>query len=108
MDRPFRLPTHRLPTHPGEMLREEFLRPMGIPQQVFAKYLGIPLQRLNEVVLGKRALSPETAWLLGMALETGPEIWMDMQAAYDLATHKPKRKVKPWPHRRPASVVKEA
>ena len=92
-----RLPKNRLPTHPGEMLLEEFLKPMGISQLAFAKHLGIPLQRLNEVVLGKRAVSHETAWLLGMALRTGPEIWLDLQSAYDLATHKPARTVKPWP-----------
>ena len=89
----FRLPTHRLPTHPGEMLREEFLKPLGISQLAFSKHLGISLQRLNEIVLGKRAVTPDTAWLLGMALGTGPEIWIDLQAAYDLATHKPSHKV---------------
>ena len=88
----------RLPTHPGEILREDFLKPLGISQLAFSKHLGIPLQRLNEVVLCKRAVSPETAWLLGMALGTGPEIWWDLQCAYDLATHKPTRNVKPWPY----------
>jgi addiction module HigA family antidote len=90
----FRLPTHRLPTHPGEMLREEFLKPLGLSQLAFAKHLGISLQRLNEIVLGKRGVTPETAWLLGMALGTGPEIWLDLQTAYDLATHKPPRKIR--------------
>src|SRR4051812_25018611 len=90
----FRLLTRRLPTHPGEMLLEEFLKPLGISQSAFSKHLDIPLQRLNEIVLGKRAVSPATAWLLGMALGTGPEIWLDLQAAYDLATHKPSRKVR--------------
>ena len=89
----FRLPTHRLPTHPGEMLLEEFLKPLGFSQLAFSKHLNIPLQRLNEVVLGKRSVSPETAWLLGMALGTGPEIWLDLQPAYDLATHKPERRI---------------
>ena len=89
-----RLPTHRMPTHPGEILREEFLRPMGITQLDFARHLCIPLQRLNEVVLGKRGVTPETAWLLGMALGTGPEVWINLQAAYDLAANKPKRKVR--------------
>jgi len=90
----FRLPTHRLPTHPGDMLLEEFLKPLGLSQLGFSKHLGIPLQRLNEIVLGKRGVTPETAWLLGMALGTGPEIWLDLQASYDLATHKPVRKVR--------------
>jgi len=95
-----RLPKNRVPTHPGEILLEEFLKPLGITQLAFSKYLDIPLQRLNEVVLGKRAVSPETAWLLGMALGTGPEIWLDLQNAYGLATHKPARAVKPWPRSR--------
>ena len=89
-----RLPTHRLPTHPGEMLLEEFLKPMSVTQRDFAKHMGIPLQRLNELVLGKRGMSPDTAWLLSMALGTGPEIWIDLQASYDLAKHRPRRKVK--------------
>ncbi len=90
----FKLPTHRLPTHPGETLLEEFLKPLGISQLEFSKHLNISLQRLNEIVLGKRGVTPETAWLLGMALGTGPEIWLDLQTAYDLATHKPERKVR--------------
>jgi addiction module HigA family antidote len=93
----FRSPTNRLPTHPGEMLLEEFLKPLGISQLAFSKHLGIPLQRLNELILGKRAVTPETAWLLGMALGTGPEIWLDLQSAYDLAKHKPRRAVKLLP-----------
>jgi len=92
-----RLPKYRLPTHPGEILLEDFLKPLGISQLAFSKHLGIPLQRLNEVVLGKRAVSPETAWLIGMALGTGPEIWLDLQSAYDLAVQRPARVVKLWP-----------
>jgi addiction module HigA family antidote len=76
------------------MLLEEFLKPLGISQLAFSRHLKIPLQRLNEIVLGKRGVTPETAWLLGMALGTGPEIWLDLQAAYDLAIHKPERKVR--------------
>ena len=94
MELQHRIPTHRLPTHPGEMLLEEFLKPMGVTQRDFAKHLGIPLQRLNELVLGKRGVTPDTAWLLSMALGTGPEIWIDLQASYDLAKHRPMRKVK--------------
>ena len=89
-----RLPTHRLPTHPGEMLLEEFLKPLSVSQLAFSKQLKVPLQRINEIVRGKRGVTPETAWLFGMALGTGPEIWIDLQSAYDLAVHKPKQKVK--------------
>ena len=57
------LPKRRLPTHPGEILLEEFLRPLAITQVRFARHLGISLQRVNEIVRGKRGVTPETAWL---------------------------------------------
>jgi len=84
----------RLPTHPGEMLLEEFLKPAGITQVEFARHLGVPLQRINELVRGKRGMTPDTAWLFSQAFGTTPEFWMNMQAAYDLATHKPHRRIK--------------
>jgi addiction module HigA family antidote len=86
-----------MPTHPGEILLEEFLKPLNTSQLAFAKHLCIPLQRLNEIIRGKRKVSSDTAWLLGMALGTGPEIWVDLQSAYDLAKHKPQRQVSLWP-----------
>lgn len=88
------IPKHRIPPHPGEILREEFLIPLNLTQQGFAKHLGIPLQRLNEVVRGKRGVTPETAWLLGKALHTTPEFWMHLQTNYDLARSRPVRKIK--------------
>jgi len=78
-------PTDRIPTHPGEILLEEFLRPLGVPQVKFAKHLDIPTQRVNEIATGKRGVTPETAILFGAALKTSPEFWMNLQAAYDLA-----------------------
>ena len=63
----------RQPLHPGEILWEEFLKPMGITQVAFAKRLGITLQRLNEVVRGRRGISAETALLIGQALGVSPE-----------------------------------
>ena len=94
-----RLPKNRMPTHPGEMLLEEFLKPMAISQVAFARHLKIPLQRLNELIKGKRGITPDTAWLLSMALGTGPEIWLDLQVSYDLAKHKPRRTVKLLRHK---------
>jgi antitoxin HigA-1 len=85
------LPTDRIPTHPGEMLLEEFLRPLGVTQKAFAKHLGVSLQRLNEIVRGKRGVTAETAWLLAGALDTSPELWTNLQAAYDLARARPER-----------------
>jgi addiction module HigA family antidote len=57
-------PSNRVPTHPGEVLREEFLAPLGQTQVALAEHLGIPLQRVNEIVRGKRGVTPETAWVL--------------------------------------------
>jgi addiction module HigA family antidote len=79
------LPTDRIPTHPGEMLVEEFLRPMGISQSKFAEHLKIPIQRVNEIATGKRGVTPETAILFGAALGTSPEFWTNLQASHDLA-----------------------
>ena len=86
-------PTHRVPSHPGEILREEFLAPLGQTQVALAKLIGVPLQRVNELVRGRRGVTPETAWLLSQALATTPEFWLNLQAAYDLARSKPARRV---------------
>lgn len=83
------LPTHRVPTHPGEILLEEYLKPLGITQVALAQHLGIPVQRVNEIVNGKRGITPETAWLLAQAFETSPEFWTDLQVTYDLARARP-------------------
>ncbi len=87
------IPKHRLPTHPGEILLEEFLRPLAITQVRFARHLGIPLQRVNEIVRGKRGVTPTTAWLLSQALGTMPEFWVNLQTAYDLAASRTARKL---------------
>jgi addiction module HigA family antidote len=86
-------PSHRVPTHPGEILREEFLVPLGLTQVALAEHLGVPLQRVNELVRGRRGVTPETAWLLSQAFGTTPEFWLNLQASYDLATTRPARKV---------------
>jgi addiction module HigA family antidote len=86
-------PEHRVPTHPGEVLREEFLVPLGQTQVALAAHLGVPVQRINELVRGKRGVTPETAWLLAQALNTTPEFWLNLQAAHDLALNRPVRRV---------------
>jgi len=86
-------PKHRVPTHPGEILREEFLSPLGHTQVALAEHLKVPVQRINELVRGKRGVTPETAWLLAQALNTTPEFWLNLQAAYDLAMTRPARQV---------------
>ena len=78
---------------PGEVLLEEFLRPMGITQVAFAAHIGVPLQRVNEIARGKRGVTPDTAWLFSAAFGTTPEFWLNLQANHDLALAKPKRKV---------------
>ena len=87
------LPENRIPTHPGEILREEFLRPMGITQVAFARHIGVPTQRINEIVRGKRGITPETAWLFAQSLNTTPEFWINLQSAHDLARSRPVRAV---------------
>lgn len=87
------LPNNRTPTHPGEILSEEFLKPLGVTQVALAGHLGIPVQRINELVRGKRGITPDTAWLLAGAFDTTPDFWINLQTAHDLATAKPSRKV---------------
>ena len=87
------IPSHRTPTHPGEVLQEEFLSPLGITQVALAQHIGVPVQRINELVRGKRGVTPETAWLLAQALRTTPEFWVNLQSAHDLAQSKPERSV---------------
>ncbi|HTF89823.1 MAG TPA: HigA family addiction module antitoxin [Planctomycetota bacterium] len=88
------LPRHRIPTHPGEILREDFLRPLAITQVAFAAHIGVPLQRVNEIVRKKRGVTPETAWLLAGALGTTPEFWIKLQSAHDLARTRPVRPIR--------------
>ena len=88
------IPENRIPTHPGEVLREEFLHPLGMSQVSFAAHIGVPLQRVNEIVRGKRGVTPETAWLFAEAFGTTPEFWLNLQANYDLVQHRPSRHVK--------------
>ena len=87
------IPENRIPTHPGVILSQEFLGPLGISQVAFAAHLGVPVQRINELVRGKRGITPETAWLLSQALNTTPEFWINLQAAYDLARSRPSEQV---------------
>ena len=87
------IPENRIPTHPGVILRQEFLAPLGVSQVAFAAHLGVPVQRINELVRGKRGITPETAWLLAQALDTTPEFWLNLQAAHALAQSRPAKPV---------------
>jgi antitoxin HigA-1 len=83
------IPQKRKATHPGEVLLYEFLEPMGITQLKLAAVLGISAQRINEIVKGKRGITPETAWLFAAFFKISPEFWMNLQTSYDLSTHRP-------------------
>jgi addiction module HigA family antidote len=78
------IPKHRKPTHPGEVLLEDFLKPKGMSQIALASQMGVSVQRVNTLINGKRDVSAETAVLLARTLKTTPEFWMNLQAALDL------------------------
>ncbi len=91
------LPENRIPTHPGEILLEEFLKPIGLTQVALAKHLGIPTQRVNEIVRGKRGITPDTAWLLAQAFGTTPQFWLNLQMQHELALNRPQKQIEPLP-----------
>lgn len=78
------LPTHRPPTHPGEMLLKEFLEPLGVSQVEAASRMSIPFQRLNAIVKGRRGVSADTALLFEALTRWDAEIWLTLQAKWDL------------------------
>jgi antitoxin HigA-1 len=78
------LPSHRIATHPGQILLQEFLEPMDMTQAALSRALSIPLNRVNELVRGKRGITPQTALLLAGYFKNSAEFWMNLQTAYDL------------------------
>ena len=87
------IPTDRIPTHPGEVLREEYLSPLGITQSALADHIGVPVRRISEILRGKRGVTPAEAWLFAQAFDTTPEFWLNLQVTYDLAKSRPARAV---------------
>jgi antitoxin HigA-1 len=79
-----RIPTNREPTHPGEMLKEEFLIPMEISQRELANAIHVPYQRINEIINAKRGVTPSTALRLAKFFGTTPSFWMNLQLRWDL------------------------
>ena len=79
-----RVPTDRAPTHPGEMLLEEFLKPMGLTQRDLADGVRVPYQRVNELVNGRRGITPATALRLAKFFGVSPGFWMNLQTRWDL------------------------
>ena len=80
------------PIHPGEILLEEFLKPMGISQYRLAKDINVPARRINEIVLGKRAITPDTALRLSRYFNISERFWINLQVRYDLETEKDRLK----------------
>lgn len=79
-----RIPTHRAPTHPGAMLFEEFLKPLGLTQTELADRLGVSYPRVNELVHAKRDMTPDTALRLERLLGVEAQFWLNLQLAWDL------------------------
>ncbi len=79
-----RVPTHRDPTHPGEMLLEEFLKPMDLTQRDLADAIRVPYQRVNELINKKRGVTPSTALRLAKFFGNSPGFWMNLQLRWDL------------------------
>jgi addiction module HigA family antidote len=79
-----RIPTHREPTHPGEMLLEEFLEPMGVTQRELAEAIHVPYQRVNEIVNKKRGITPSTALRLAKFFRVSEDFWLSLQLRWDL------------------------
>ena len=79
-----RVPTDREPTHPGEMLLQEFLLPLGLTQRELATAIRVPFQRVNEVARGRRGVTPSTALRLSKFFGTSPDFWLNLQLRWDL------------------------
>lgn len=79
-----RVPTHRAPIHPGEMLLEEFLKPMNLNQRELADAIHVPYQRVNEIVNGRRGITPSTALRMSKFFGTSAGFWMNLQLRWDL------------------------
>lgn len=78
------------PIHPGEILMEEFLKPLGISQYKLAKDINVPARRINEIVHGKRSITPDTALRLSRYFNLSERFWLNLQARYDLEVEKDK------------------
>jgi antitoxin HigA-1 len=72
------------PIHPGDVLAEDFMKPLGLSQCALGRALGVPPRRINEIVHGKRGITADTALRLARFLDTSPELWMGLQTGYEL------------------------
>lgn len=97
-----RIPTHREPTHPGEMLLEEFLIPMELTQKELSDAIRVPYQRINEIVNGRRGMTPSTALRLSKYFGMSEDFWVNLQQRWDLYRAKQEEQrilktIKPYP-----------
>ena len=88
------LPENRITTYPGQVLLLDFLEPIEVSQSEFARHPRVPVQRIKELVKGKRGITSETSWLLSKSLGTTLEFWMNLQVAYELSSTQPPRGIK--------------
>ena len=79
-----RVPTNRTPTHPGDLLLEEFLKPMGLTQRELAEGIHVPYQRVNDIINGRRGITPSTALRLAKYFGMTADFWMNLQLRWDL------------------------
>ena len=86
------LPKDRQPTHPGEIIRYEYLDELNMTQQQLADSIGITRVRINEIILGKRSITPDTAFRLAKLFNTTPEFWIGLQTNFDMWNTLQKRK----------------
>lgn len=87
--------SNRTATHPSVILLKKFLEPLEITQKGLASHLNIPVQCINEIVRGKRSITPDTAQLFSEAFNTSLEFWLNLQSTYDRSAHKPDHHVQP-------------
>ena len=97
------LPEFRIATHPGQILLAEFLEPLRLTQAELARSLHIPLNRVNELVRGKRGVTPQSALLLSQYFGNSPEFWMNLQTAHDLS--RARQEMRKGLHKRPTRIT---
>ncbi len=88
------IPEDRIPTHPGEVLQEEFLAQLHLTQQAFARHVGVSARSISGIIHARRKVTPDMAWRFAQAFGTTPEFWMNLQNNYDLARCRPKKQVR--------------
>ena len=87
------LPENRVSTHPGVILAEEFLGPLGVNAPNFAEHIGVPPRDIEDLVASARSVDASLAWRIAMALGTTPQFWMNLQSVHDLTRTRPAREV---------------